>query len=256
MTLSTKRPRRPFVAAALVASTSLAVLSASASAETITVGVEDLRYYPHYSMEDGEYKGFARGLLDAWAEDRGLTLSYEPFPIKRLMSMLVEGQVDLKYPDNAYWSADLKDGKNVVYSDEVVEYIDGVSVQPDNLGKGMGSVEKLGTVRGFTPWSWLDEIKSNAVELSELNELEGLIRQAMTGRIDAAYANVSVIDYQLEQMGAAGELSFDPDLKHTRDFYYLSTTTRPDLIEDFNAWMAENAETVAALKTKYNVTLD
>jgi len=234
----------------------LAMTSASAMADEILIGVEDLTYYPHYTIENGEYSGFGRAVLDAWAEDRGHSVTYKAFPIKRLMSMLVDGEVDLKYPDNAYWSSDLKDGKDVTYSEAVVEYIDGVSVKPDQVGNGMGSVKKLGTVRGFTPWAWLDEINSGSVELSELGALDGLVKQVMAGRIDAAYANVSVIQHQLEEMGEAGSLAFDPDLKHTRDFYYLSTTTKPALIEDFNTWMAENADKVTALKEEYNVTLD
>lgn len=235
---------------------SLLLTQAAALADEVLIGVEDLTYYPHYTFENGEYSGFGRAVLDAWAADRGHTVTYKAFPIKRLMSMLVDGEVDLKYPDNAYWSSDLKNGKNVTYSDAVVEYIDGVSVKPDEVGKGMGSVKKLGTVRGFTPWAWLDEINSSAVELSELGALDGLVKQVLAGRIDAAYANVSVIQHQLDQMGEAGALTFDPDLKHTRDFYYLSTTTKPALVEDFNSWMAENADKVAALKAEYNVTLD
>ncbi|MTI05775.1 hypothetical protein E1180_09625 [Roseibium denhamense] len=92
--------------------------------------------------------------------------------------------------------------------------------------------------------------------MSELGALDGLIKQAVAGRIDAAYANVSVIQHQLSEMGEANNLQFDPDLKHTRDFYYLSTTTKPGLVEDFNSWMAENQDKVTALKAEYNVTLD
>ncbi len=231
-------------------------LSSAALADTVIVGVEDLTYYPHYTMEGGEYGGFGRALLDAWASDNGHTLKYEAYPIKRLMENLVEGTVDIKYPDNAYWSAALKDGKPVVYSDKVVEYIDGVSVTPGNVGKGMGSVKKLGTVRGFTPWSWIDLTSSGAVELSEVKSLDGLIKQAINSRIDAAYANVAVIQHQLGEMGQPNALSFDPDLKHTRDYYYASTTTKPELIADFNSWMSENADKVAELKAEYKVTLD
>lgn len=250
LTLAKKCSRHTALAASLL------LVPGAALADDILIGVEDLTYYPHYTMEGGEYAGFGRAVLDAWAADNGHTVTYKAFPIKRLMSMLVEGQIDLKYPDNAYWSSDLKDGKNVTYSEAVVEYIDGVSVAPDNVGKGMGSVKKLGTVRGFTPWAWLDEINGGSVELSELGALDGLIKQAVAGRIDAAYANVSVIQHQLGEMGQSGSLKFDPDLKHTRDFYYLSTTTKPALIEDFNAWLAENTDKVAALKSEYNVTLD
>jgi len=229
---------------------------AAALADDVLVGVEDLTYHPHYAIENGEYSGFGRAVLDAWAADRGHTVIYKAFPVKRLMSMLVDGEIDLKYPDNAYWSSDLKANKNVIYSEAVVEYVDGVSVPPENLGKGMGAVAKLGTVRGFTPWAWVDETRSGKVELSEVNALDALIKQALAGRIDAAYANVSVIRHQLDQMGETGKLVFDPDLKHTRDFYYLSTTAKPALIEDFNAWLAENRDMIEQMKVEYDVVLD
>ncbi|QDG77519.1 ABC transporter substrate-binding protein [Labrenzia sp. PHM005] len=233
-----------------------AALSGTAYADNIVVGVEELNYFPHYTMDGGEYGGFGRALFDAWAADRGHTVEYRAFPIKRLFENLVEGKIDMKYPDNAYWSSDMKDGKSVVYSEKVVEYIDGVSVKPGNVGKGMDSVKKLGTVRGFTAWSWLDVINSGTVKVSENKALEGVIKQTLADRVDAAYANVSVIQYQLDKMGSAKALTFDPDLKHTRDFYYASTTTKPQLISDFNSWMADNAAKVDALKAEYKVTLD
>lgn len=232
------------------------VWSSAAMADTVVIGVEDLSYFPHYTMDGGEYGGFGRALFDAWAADRGHSVEYKAFPIKRLMENLVEGKIDMKYPDNAYWSADMKDGKSVVYSEKVVEYIDGVSVKPGNVGKGMDSIKKLGTVRGFTAWSWLDVIKSGTVKVSENKALEGVIKQTLADRVDAAYANVSVIQHQLDKMGSAKALSFDPDLKHTRDFYYASTTTKPELITDFNSWMSDNAAKVDALKAEYKVTLD
>ncbi|TWI92759.1 extracellular solute-binding protein (family 3) [Roseibium hamelinense] len=254
MLLKLKPTVRYSIAAAGLSAALLAPISAQA--EDIVVGVENLSYYPHYTMDGGEYGGFARALLDAWAADQGHNLTYKPFPITRLMSMLVNGEVDLKYPDNAYWSADMKQDKNVIYSEQIVEYIDGVSVKPEKIGAGMGAVETLGTVRGFTPWSWLDETKSGQVKLSEVNELDGLVKQAVSDRIDAAYANVAVIQHHLSETGQDGALVFDPDLKHTRDFYYMSSTTKPGLIEDFNGWMAANQDKVDALKAEYNVALD
>ncbi|GGB41122.1 hypothetical protein GCM10011316_11340 [Roseibium aquae] len=237
-------------------STFSGLLPSQAHAEEIVVGVEELTYYPHYSYQNGEYTGFGRTILDAWASDRGHTLTFKAYPVKRLMNALVEGTIDLKYPDNALWSSDLKEGKNVVYSDQVVEYIDGVSVLPQNSGNGVGSVQVLGTVLGFTPFSWLDLINSGTVELSEVNGLDGLIKQAILGRVDAAYANVAVIQHQLAEMSELNALVFDPNLPHTRDYYHLSSAVKPELIADFNDWMADNADRVEQLKREYGVALD
>ncbi|WP_168206333.1 transporter substrate-binding domain-containing protein [Labrenzia sp. PHM005] len=212
-----------------------------------------MSYYPHYTFDDGEYRGFGRALLDAWAEDRGHQLFFKPFPIKRLMLSLVNGEIDLKYPDNRYWGQDVKAAKDVFYSEKVVEYIDGLSVKPDLIGKGPVAVKKLGTLRGFTPWAWLDDIDAGDVELSEVNTLSSLISQTLLGRIDAAYANVSVVQYQLSQVGQSNMLQFDPGLKHTRDFYHLSSVGKPELIKDFDVWLLENQERVQKLKQQFGV---
>lgn len=224
-----------------------------AMAEELTVGVENLQYLPHYTVENGEYAGFGRAVLDAFAADTGHTLVYEPLPVNRLFKGLVEGKVDLKYPDNSYWSTDLKDGKNVVYSEPVVTYVDGVNVLPERVGQGAENIETLGLVTGFTAWAWKDRIDSGASRRSENADFEALVKQTLAGRVDGAYANTAVVAYQLDRMGQDGALVFDADLPHTRDTYHLSTTTHPEVIEEFNAWMAANPEKLAELKAEYGV---
>ena len=243
----------PHIAAAALAAIAVPAFAATAAAESFVVGVENIDYRPHYGMENGEYTGFGRAVLDAFAADTGHELEYRALPIKRLFQALVDGEIDAKYPDNAYWSAGLKEGADVVYSDPVVSYIDGVLVPKDAVGEGPGRIETLGTVTGFTPWAWTDRIESGAVSVSENPRFSSLVKQAIGGRIDGLYSNVSVAAFRLEEIGQADALVFDPDLPHTASDYHLSTTTEPGLVEAFDAWMAENADKVAALKAEYDV---
>lgn len=231
-------------------------LGTAVQAAQYTVGVEDLSYYPHYTTENGEYRGFARALLDAFAKDNGHTLVYKKLPVNRLFAELIKGGVDLKYPDNAYWSKEMKAGSNVTYSEPIVEYIDGASVKPAAKGKGVDAISKLGTVRGFTAWSWMGRIDAKQVSVSENNSLEGLIKQGIKGRVDAVYGNVAVIRHQLSELKLDGQLVFDESLPHSKDFYYMSTTTKPKLIDEFNAWLASNTDKVSALKQQYKIKLD
>lgn len=235
-----------------------AVLGAPGAAadEPFVVGVEDNRYLPHYSYEQGVYLGFGREVLDAFFKSRGHAFEYRALPVARLFRSFVEREVDFKYPDSALWSADLKEGKAIVYSDPVVSSTDGVSVPPDKLGRPVEEIKLLGTVRGFTAWSWIDRIESRQVILSENDSTARLARQAIMGRVDGAFANVDVIQHLLANVLRLPEaLVFDTSLPHTKNHYHLSTIGHPEVIAEFNRWMKSEAEFVTRLREKYNVGL-
>lgn len=239
----------PLILAATVFS-----LSRPALAEHFVIGVEDIDYMPHYGLTDkGDYKGFARDLFDAYAADRGHQFEYRPLPVNRLFHELIDGKLDFKYPDNAYWQAEIKTGRSVVYSEPVVNYIDGVMVLPENKGKTADNIRTLGTVRGFTAFEWLDRLKAHTTVLEENPNFSGLMFQALTKRVDGAYANVAVAYNTLDGMKKTGGLVFDPGLPHTQSSYKISTIKRPDIIADFNAWMKSKPEVVAKLKAQWAV---
>ena len=237
---------------ALVAGASL---SATANAETIVVGVEDIQYLPHYTWENGEYSGFGRAFFDAWAEANGHTLEFRGMSINRLMRAVVEKEIDLKYPDNAYWAADLKEGKGVVYSEPVTSYIDGVSVLPDRKGKGADAIKTLGTVVGFTAWDWLDRINSGAVTLSENGDFTALVKQGLRGRVDGVYGNVANVNYVLNNgLSQPGALVFDESLPHTASNYHVSSAKRPDLVQSINAFIQSHGDNITAMRREFGIT--
>ncbi|WP_158599903.1 transporter substrate-binding domain-containing protein [Azospirillum cavernae] len=225
-----------------------------ARAQTLTVGVESSQYLPAYSYENGEYTGFARVLLDAFAQDKGYRLEYKALPVVRLFSELLAGNIDLKFPDNAMWSASQKTGHDVVYSVPVIAYVDGVSVVPASKGMTVDAVRSLGLMRGFTAWDWQDRIMAGTVSLHENNSFPALLETTIAGRNNGAYANVAVVNHQLERvLHKPGALVFDPGLPHTRSDYHLSSIKRPDVIAAFNAWMAANTDRVARMKAEFQV---
>jgi len=237
----------------LFLSASLLVASGS-FADEFVVGVENIEYYPIYAKRDGAYSGYARALLDAFAERNGHTFTYKVLPIKRLFKDFIEGDIDFKFPDSPYWKKDLKQGKDVAYSDSVLEYIDGVLVVPSLLGRGKDNLKTLGVLRGFTPWDYLDDIAAKKVNLKEVNSLESLVKMADAGRINGVYFNVIVAKYFLEHtIFDKTALVFDNELPHTRGNYYMSSIKHPKLIASFNQFMAENKSIVESLKAKYDV---
>ena len=243
--------------ALLIGFISLFVLSNTGLADkkVYTVGVEALKYMPHYDHDNKEYIGMARDLLDMFADTRGYKFRYKIRPIKKLFSeFLNKKTLDLKYPDNSYWQGEMKKGKSVIYSQPVVEYIDGVMVLPEHKGKGSAKLKRLGTVRGFTTWEYLEMVEKGDIKLVENSTFTGLIKQVLKKRINGAYFNVAVCNYQLtEVMKKPGALVFDETLPHTKSHYYLSTLNFPKLINEFNNFLIKEKPAIDALKNKYQV---
>ncbi len=101
----------------------------------LIIGVQDFKeYLPYSQYNNGRYSGFNRELLDLFAYYYKYHFTYEAYPIKRLYKKFTTGRIDLKYPDNAYWSAHLKKKLPIKYSTPVVTYIDGVMVRPKKKG--------------------------------------------------------------------------------------------------------------------------
>lgn len=250
--------RLAFAALSLVV---VLALSAPAPAQqSFTVGVEELDYLPHYSWDatapkGQEYQGYAREVLDAFAQAKGYSFTYVAYPVARLFDeFLTKQSVDFKYPDNPYWSAEAKKAVPVVYSDPVVAYIDGVMVTPARKGQPAASLKTLGTIRGFTAFEFLDAVKAGQVTLDESTDYQALLKKCALGRVDGAYSNVAVANWNLqEKLKQPGALVFDANLPHTKSHYLLSTIKRPKIVEEFNAWLKENKAQVDAIKAKRHV---
>lgn len=220
----------------------------------IKIGVENISYYPHYSVDKGEYTGFARALLDSFAKKHGYVLEYQPLPLKRLYAKFTSGELDLKYPDNSYWAQEAKKDVTVVYSEPVVSYIDGIMVKPKRFNGGITKLKTLGTVLGFTPYEYLEMIGQGKIQVIENPSFTGLLMQTIGGRVDGAYVNVDVAKFALNELiKQPDELVFDPSLPNTQSYYHLSTIAKPELIKVFNAWMHDSAEEVVKLKARFNL---
>lgn len=231
------RATRCFVAGLLYVA---ALGAAWAQQKTFIVGVEDLEYFPQYSHSGNEVTGFGRELLDAFARSKGYKFEYKMYPLSRLSLEAFKFQsLDFKYPDNSYWEPALRKLAKIHYSNPVMPYIDGVLVLPPNKGRGIKQFQVLGTMTGFTPWNYLEMIKDKRVTVFENDSFVSLLKQVMLKRVDGAYVNVEVAKYQLrEVLRQPDALVFDPDLPHTRDYYYFSTVKHPAIIKEFNAFLA------------------
>ena len=230
-------------------------LAVAGEQKVFTVLVQDYEELPPYSQyKNGEFSGFNREVLDLFATSQGYQFSYVAYPVKRLFHEFVQGTGDFKYPENPKWASHIKKEANISYSDPVVEYINGVMVLPENKGNGLQSIKKLGLVAGWTPIGYVEEKNSGAIKIFENNSYEGLLKQAMLGRIDGAYSNVATSRYYLTQIiKQADALVFDPDLPHVRDQRSLASIKHPEIIKEFNAFLKSHRDVIGQLKTQYRV---
>lgn len=225
-----------------------------AAQEDIRVGVELQPYQPYSDVENGEYRGYARDLLDAFAAEYGYRFVYMPLPVRRLLGDFLSSRVDLKFPDHPQWNADQKAGHDIHYSAPAAPYVDGMLVKPQHLGQGQQRIELLGTQNGFTPWPYLPDIRAGKIRLIQANQIDSLLRMASSDRVDAVYLNPKVVAHQLRQMRmAADSLVLDPELPHVEDHYYLSSINHPELIETFNRFLEERAELVGEIRRRHGL---
>lgn len=237
----------------LLAGLSLQLLS-PAHAETFTVGVESQPYMPYSDVQDGQYLGYGRDLLDAFAAYQGHVFVYQPLPVRRLLSELLNDRVDLKYPDNPRWNADLKQGHTLYLSQATAESIDGVMVKPEYLGKGKARLQRLGTQRGFSPWPYLSDIESGKIILIQANQIDSLLAMVLSGRVDGIYLNPQVVRHHLYNSAKNDALVLDPNLPYQADHYFLSSIKHPEVIQQFDAFLVSQAKQVQALKEHHGIS--
>ena len=222
-------------------------------AETFTVGVEALDYYPYYRIGHGEYTGFARDLLDRFAASQGHHFVYRPYPVNRLFKHLVSGEIDFKFPDNELWKQQVKKRAQIRYSRALVASRQGFFVVPGRAGRSMLPLGHVAVVRGFTVWPLADDIASGKTHLTEVNELRPGLMLAATGRVHALFGERNVVAWQLQQMGKPLMLSLDQSLPLQEDGYKLSSARHPGLLAALDEWLDSHAAEVAALRKTYHI---
>ncbi len=228
--------------------------TAFSSGNHFTVGVENISYFPHYAVKNGRYVGLAPDILNAYAQKRGYRFTYEPLPVNRLHRMLHEDKIDFIYPNNPDWLAEMKGKKKIHYSDPVVRVIDGMVLLPEKKGKGIKQLKNVGTVQGFTLPAYEGAIRSGDIEVSESYEFEGLLGAVIKGFVDGAYVTVDSAMYHLKDvLGRPKALVFDPDLPYDVAAHMLSSTLHPEIIPDFNRFLAEEKAMIDALKHQYGI---
>lgn len=218
-------------------------------ADQYLVGIESVEYLPHYSAVGEEVYGYVRDLMDAFAEDSGYRFRYKAYPVIRLSHSLADGIVDFKYPANPNW--DQHTTAKLTFSDPIVQYTDGLHVQPENLGQ---DVKTIAIVRGFTPEAYLSALQDNKIRISQHGSLRDVVLHVLRGRSDAAYGDRDVMKYYLTNfLHRPDALVFDSQAQYIQDNFRLATTRHPGIIAQFNNWQKNNPDRIAELKDNYGL---
>lgn len=223
--------------------------------EKVVIGVQDFQdYLPYSSYRDFNYQGFNRALLDRFGRFAKLDIEYRPMPIPRLYQALIDGDIDARYPDNPEWVLNNKP-LDIHYSDPVVAYIDGALIRPEHYGQGFNQLTSLSMIRGYSRlYSYYNREQSGHLRILESANVEQLLNKVLNGQSRAGYMNITVAEHHLRlNQQATGALVFDPSLPYKRSFRYLSSRTKPQLIEHFNRFLIEQSEQLNALKAYHQV---
>ena len=220
-------------------------------AEPMKVGIENLNYYPYYSTSGGSNKGAAIDLLQKFSADSGHAITFKALPVARLLPTFLSKGVEYKFPANPNWAQSAKEGADLVYSDPIFQFKDGVLVKKENKSKG---IKKLGIVRGFTAWDYLDQIKAGEIKVTEGTNLEAMVKMLDLGRIDGLYCNINVAKYIVNKvLGNNESIVFDDSLPHTTSNYHLASNGNSKTIDDLNSFLAKEKAYIEALKKEYGI---
>lgn len=167
---------------------------------------------------------------------------------------IFSGKLDFKYPDNPHWAAPGRIGKTPHYSMVALVAVDGVMV-PAAREPGR-ALTRLVTIRGFTPRVFMDAINRGQIVLQEVNDLNAAVSSVLVGRAEGLYGNIAVVRQHLQENGLSGQLNFDRALPHDNSDFRLAMQAHPQLIEEFNAFLRDQAELVSGLKKRHGVDID
>lgn len=227
------------------------IVTFSEPQKTYTISVENLSYSPFYDTDNyGSYTGFSKDLFDLFAKKNNIKLNYQPMPVARLLKEFFNGNIDFKYPDSELWQKENRVNKNIFYSNNVVEFIDGIVMKVEYKNKDISFIKTLGTIRGFESGGY----REKGIRINESSNIPELIDKLYQNKVDAVYFNVVVaLHYINHNEQFKNKFMFKKEFPHSKEFYKLSTMKHKDVIEKFNLFLKRNEKEIKKLKQKHGI---
>lgn len=224
------------------------------NAQEFIIGVEDVSYYPLFEFQT-KRDTYSKELLNRFASSRGYKFTYLPLPIKRFDKWLMEEKIDFKYPDNSRWYPDPTLKSKYTFSQSTIKLVAGTTVLKSFLKQNKSEFKSLGTLLGFYPTTWIEQIKSGRVKLYEDVSTKILVRQLLENNVDGIDIEPSVISYYLRELGEPTDIvTIDKRYRYDVYDFHFSTIKYPKVIKEFNDFLNSNKTLLIELNRKYNIT--
>jgi hypothetical protein len=226
---------------------------ANSRAEELVIGVEDIAYYPYFDFTS-EKMTFSKTVLNKFAEDNGLQIRYLPLPIKRFSKWLFDDDIDFKFPDNRRWQDQRNTKKVEIYFSENVVYMTaGTVILDKHKDKKEDFFKSIGTITGFHPILWLNQIEQGKVRIIEDTSPKVLVNQLTHNIVDGLDIDLAVANHHLRELALSDKLTISPNTQKQVFSYQLSTTKHPAVIKQFNQWLIANKGFVSEVKKSYGI---
>lgn len=226
-------------------------------AKAYSIGVYGDDMLPLWGMEEGEYAGFARSLLDEFSQYRNLRFEYKPFDTaKQLIQALKDGKVHFIFPAAKHLNRSLKSKSDkILYSEGVHFYLEGVMLLSKYSQRMLSDLDAIGIIAGKKPLAIQDSADRGTVALIEYGGYEAMFEALKAEKIQGIYTNIDVGRAKAKQFGIKpGGLVFHERTSHSRRPYRLATIEEVDMMERFNEFIFENQNYLKALRRDFSVT--
>jgi hypothetical protein len=224
-------------------------------ANALTLGVEATNYSPYYYLSDEQkYQGAAREIFDLFSEVNQLKVSYDPMPVPRLFNEFVNGNIDLKFPDNPLWSNSLKTEVKVFYSKAVFNVNESLLIlKQKNTEITKEKIKKVGTILGFSLPGIAKPVANKEFETVKTKGIEQLIHMLVSERVQGVYFNESVALDIAKKLYPETQLSTHSQYPPFQYAYHLSSINHPELITQFNQFLTSHSKQVASIRNRYGL---
>ncbi|WP_342118542.1 substrate-binding periplasmic protein [Pseudoduganella sp. OTU4001] len=232
-------------------------LAGLVQAQTYKVGVQSLDYFPIAAAAppDHVFKGYAREVLDRFAQREGIRFDYVALPPRRMFIEYWAGKLDFAFPDNPNWDTEEKTKyPTLAYSQPLLRFYDAVFTVPEKAEAPAAQLKKLGVLLGWTPWKFSERIEEGAIQLQTAPNPHSLIQMAISGRVDGANLAEPVARYHLRLRGTPDALMANLEwMPQRQSTYHLSSIRHSDLLKRFDQYLREDDAHLARLRSKYGL---
>ncbi len=221
-------------------------------ADNYVIGIEQIDYYPHFDFSKRQQRGYFVDLIQLYSQKSGHKFTFIPLPVKRLYHS-ADSEIDFIYPDNPLWQQYIEPGVTKSFSAPVVFTLGSTLVKPEQQHISLEQFRSLAVIHGFVPTKWLalkNQYKYRMVDVPDVASALGLV---LKGRLDGANIEFNVAQHYLRSIAAQDQLVIAEQLPFTQLPFLLSTVKYPQVLTQFDQFLLDNAEQVAALKRKYQL---